>query len=202
MARPRTEPVEVRRGRILDAARGILIRNSYHELNLDEVAAKADVAKGTLYLYFKDKDDLLIAVFVDMLDRLERHVDETVPADGTERSLERLIEEELALGDETHYFLAPFSPGSGILISPKAGGPEGRARFLGHISIISRRVKACVDSGVLRPIDPMDGTFFIIGLLRMAISRKVATGDKRPMRERAPELLNLLLNGLGSRRRS
>ncbi|WP_414468426.1 TetR/AcrR family transcriptional regulator [Methanobacterium sp. ACI-7] len=47
---------------ILDAAEEIIARNGFKAMTMDEVAKKADVAKGTLYLYFKDKNSLCAAV--------------------------------------------------------------------------------------------------------------------------------------------
>ena len=199
MPRPRTEPAPVRRRRILDAARAILVRSGYGALNLDEAARAAGVAKGTLYLYFRDKDDLLVSVFVDMLDRLERRLDEVAPPDGTLASLRRLVEEELDFVDETHYFLAPFSPGSGILHGPKAGDPARRGRFLAHLDILARRIKACAASGVLRRVDPSDGAFLLVSALRMFMTRKFIRGDKGPLRRSTPEFMDLILCGLGRR---
>ncbi|MDD5656364.1 MAG: TetR/AcrR family transcriptional regulator [Elusimicrobia bacterium] len=198
MARPRTEPAQVRRRRILDAARATLIRSGYGAFNLGYVADRAGVAKGTLYLHFRDKDDLLASVFVDMLEGLERRLDELAPPDGTLASLRRMVEAELDFVEETHYFLAPFSPGSGILHGPRAGSPARRGRFLAHLDILARRVKACVASGVLRPVDPDDAAFFIVCGLRMCMIRKFVRGEKGPLRARSDELMELLLRGLGS----
>ncbi|HAM35737.1 MAG TPA: hypothetical protein DEB40_06660 [Elusimicrobia bacterium] len=197
MARPRTEPVDVRRREILNAARGILIRTKYQDLNLDEVARKADVAKGTLYLYFRDKNDLLFCVFVDMLEALEKRLDRVAPADGTISSLLRLAKEELDFVDETLYFLAPFSPGSSVLCGPSGAGSTQRWRFKSHLDIFARRLQACAASGLLRRGDPFDGALYLISLVRMFMLRKFMRGSKRPLRQDAARLVKLLLHGLG-----
>jgi len=51
-----------RRAAILDAALHVFAEHGYESARLDEVAARAGVAKGTLYLYFKDKEDLFEAM--------------------------------------------------------------------------------------------------------------------------------------------
>lgn len=56
--------VESRR-RILDSARDIFFRDGFMAANLDEVAEKAGVAKGTLYRYFESKADLYVAVLAE-----------------------------------------------------------------------------------------------------------------------------------------
>jgi AcrR family transcriptional regulator len=52
----------LQRRRILDAARGVFFREGFVDANLDEVAAIAEVAKGTLYRHFDSKADLYVAV--------------------------------------------------------------------------------------------------------------------------------------------
>lgn len=47
-----------RRQQIMQAAEKLFTSRRFHEITLDEVAAAAGVAKGTIYGYFQDKDDL------------------------------------------------------------------------------------------------------------------------------------------------
>ncbi len=53
------------RRRILDSARDVFFRDGFMAANLDEVAERAGVAKGTLYRYFSSKADLYVAVLAD-----------------------------------------------------------------------------------------------------------------------------------------
>ncbi len=55
---PKT-PKERRRRRILEVATELFIRQGYRRTSIDQIAAGAGVAKGTVYLYFKTKADLL-----------------------------------------------------------------------------------------------------------------------------------------------
>ena len=54
--RPKKRPEE-----ILDAAMRVFCRRGFHKTNLEEVAREAGISKGTIYLYFKNKEDLFIA---------------------------------------------------------------------------------------------------------------------------------------------
>jgi TetR/AcrR family fatty acid metabolism transcriptional regulator len=62
--------------RIMVAAERLFKTRQFHEITLDEVAAEAEVGKGTLYLYFADKNDLFfqtaVAGFDDMCDLLRQ----------------------------------------------------------------------------------------------------------------------------------
>jgi AcrR family transcriptional regulator len=71
--RPRPE-AEARRRAILDAALTVFAARGYEAARLDDVAAQAGVAKGTLYLYFKDKqalfEELVRGAVTPIMDRL------------------------------------------------------------------------------------------------------------------------------------
>ena len=43
---------------IMQAAEKLFTSRRFHEITMEDVAAAADVAKGTIYLYFRDKEDL------------------------------------------------------------------------------------------------------------------------------------------------
>src|SRR5688572_27002833 len=52
-----------KRERILAAAERIFARHGFFAAKVSDVAKEAGVADGTIYLYFKSKDDLLISLF-------------------------------------------------------------------------------------------------------------------------------------------
>jgi AcrR family transcriptional regulator len=49
--------------RILDVAAALLLRHGYRRVTVDDVAAGADIGKGTIYLHWKSREELFIAVF-------------------------------------------------------------------------------------------------------------------------------------------
>src|SRR5712692_7340143 len=48
---------------ILQAAEEVLMENGYYEMSMDEIAMRVGIAKGTVYLHFPSKEDLVIAFF-------------------------------------------------------------------------------------------------------------------------------------------
>jgi TetR/AcrR family transcriptional regulator, transcriptional repressor for nem operon len=56
---PRRQPPDVRREQILDAAARVLVERGLAATTMAEVAEAASVAKGTVYLYFESKAELL-----------------------------------------------------------------------------------------------------------------------------------------------
>jgi TetR/AcrR family transcriptional regulator, fatty acid metabolism regulator protein len=52
---------------ILDAALKVIAESGYHNAQVSRIAKEAGVADGTIYLYFKNKEDILISVFKEKL---------------------------------------------------------------------------------------------------------------------------------------
>src|SRR6058998_729341 len=63
-ARPHTDPPPgPKRDAILRAAIDVFAERGYFNAQVADVARAAGVAAGTVYLYFKSKDDLLVSIF-------------------------------------------------------------------------------------------------------------------------------------------
>ena len=81
----------VRRETILDAARGVFAEKGLLASTIDEIAERAEVAKGTIYLYFKSKDEMFTALLNEGLalvgKRFSEAVDLALPADENLRRL-------------------------------------------------------------------------------------------------------------------
>jgi AcrR family transcriptional regulator len=75
MARGRAQ--ESRR-KILEAAREIFFRDGFEAANLDEVAGRAGLAKGTIYRHFDSKGELYVAVLAHNADVFVRRMRETI----------------------------------------------------------------------------------------------------------------------------
>src|SRR5438876_12129360 len=59
-----------KRGRIMDAAIKVFAERGFHTATVAEIARAAGVADGTIYLYFKGKDDLLLRLFDEKMTEL------------------------------------------------------------------------------------------------------------------------------------
>ena len=83
---------EVRAELILDVAEEMLAEKGYHDTSVDEIAARADVAKGTLYQHFPSKEDLVFALFERNLVLFEQAVEQAARAPLMARAkLERIL---------------------------------------------------------------------------------------------------------------
>jgi AcrR family transcriptional regulator len=60
--RPRTKPPEERRDELMNAAQRLFLKQGVPETTIEQITSGADVAKGTFYLYFSSKEDILAAL--------------------------------------------------------------------------------------------------------------------------------------------
>jgi AcrR family transcriptional regulator len=76
--------------RILDAAAALILRWGYNKTTIDDIARHAGVAKGTIYLHWKTREDLFAALMkrekAELVDDLKRRI-EADPAGATLRGL-------------------------------------------------------------------------------------------------------------------
>jgi AcrR family transcriptional regulator len=58
---PKVDVADERRAQIMQAALACFIRKGYNNTTMDDIVAESGLSKGTLYWYFKSKDDLFAA---------------------------------------------------------------------------------------------------------------------------------------------
>jgi AcrR family transcriptional regulator len=79
-----------RRERVIGAAVVLASDGGYEAVQMRDVAARADVALGTLYRYFPSKDHLLIAALAEQVSALQRRLAQKPPRGGT--SADRVVD--------------------------------------------------------------------------------------------------------------
>lgn len=150
--------------RILEAAARLFAERPFHEARMEDIAARAGVAKGTLYLFFKDKEQLFRAMIAEalgrQLDETESRLAET--ADAPEK-LGLLIRESVRFSDRYPHYLELLY----LLDSNTAGGKdpvieEKRARYHALIEGILREIDA---TGGAIIADPGRSTIALLGML-------------------------------------
>lgn len=70
---------------ILAVAQEVFADQGYYHASIDEIAARAGIAKGTVYLHFASKDDLLGALIAEQITEFATHVDQVVSAPASVR---------------------------------------------------------------------------------------------------------------------
>lgn len=78
--------VPEKEARILEAALDLFVERGFHGTTVPELARRADVAAGTIYLYWPSKEDLVNALIAALKRRLVRSLQERVPGEGSVRA--------------------------------------------------------------------------------------------------------------------
>jgi AcrR family transcriptional regulator len=94
-----------RRQTILKAARTIFLRYGYTEAKMSDIAAKAKVAPGTLYLYFPSKESLANSIGEEVFGRLLREFSDTVVNLEKPSDIDNLVRWATNVGDEERELL-------------------------------------------------------------------------------------------------
>jgi TetR/AcrR family transcriptional regulator, fatty acid metabolism regulator protein len=74
--------------RIIAAATRVFARRGFYQAKVSEIAREAGVADGTIYLYFENKDDILISLFEEQMKLVLSNVRKQV--EGAERAVEKI----------------------------------------------------------------------------------------------------------------
>jgi TetR/AcrR family fatty acid metabolism transcriptional regulator len=92
------QPRGDKRQRIVDAAVKVFAKRGFHATRVSDIASAAGVADGTIYLYFKSRDALLVSLFESHVDRLLAFLEKELPrAASPSEKLKRIVEVQLGL---------------------------------------------------------------------------------------------------------
>ncbi|KOA73590.1 TetR family transcriptional regulator [Bacillus stratosphericus] len=89
---------------IIDAAVVVIAENGYHQSQVSKIAKQAGVADGTIYLYFKNKEDILISLFKEKMGQfIERMENDIQKKPSAKAKLLLLIREHFRLLSQDHH---------------------------------------------------------------------------------------------------
>lgn len=80
---------------ILQVAEEVLLEKGYYETSIDEIASRVGIAKGTVYLHFPSKEDLVIALMLREIRQLIDNVEKIASTEGSAQSKLELILQSL-----------------------------------------------------------------------------------------------------------
>jgi TetR/AcrR family transcriptional regulator, fatty acid metabolism regulator protein len=89
---------------IIDAAVVVIAENGYHQAQVSKIAKQAGVADGTIYLYFKNKEDILISLFREKMGEFVEKIETIIAGKSTAtEKLLSLIESQFSMLSNDHY---------------------------------------------------------------------------------------------------
>ena len=163
---------------LLEAALSLFVERGFAATRIDEVAQRAGVSKGTLYLYYPSKEELLKAVIAHYLsDRITATAQQVQQYHGT---MAQLLREVLVAWWQQVYA----SPASGtfkLIISEVRNFPEIAEFYVHEViepgeQLIGQIVQRGIDSGEFRNVDVASTVHSLVLPMVMLCTHKHALG--------------------------
>lgn len=140
-----------KRERILDAALHVFARKGYYNAKISQIARHAGVADGTIYLYFENKDDLLIQLFEEKMEMIIARLQLELEATGGNalQRLRRMIHVHLNMATE-YPVLAEFITVE-LRQSAKFVREYENPKFQAYLTIVRDLVEEGQREGLFKP---------------------------------------------------
>lgn len=198
---PRVVDKDERRREILGAATRAFARKGYAATRVEDVAREAGVAKGTVYIYFASRDEILLAAFEafagEMLESAREVLEADEPALARLRSMVRALiggmEAEPDLSRVVLDFWAAGSVGDG-----STGIDFGRV-YAGYRDLVAGLLEEARREGTLRRDLPEDAPAVIVGAVEGVLLQWIVDPGAVPLGRMVEPVLDVLVGGLATR---
>jgi AcrR family transcriptional regulator len=187
-----------RERRILEAAATVFARKGFHEATIREIAELANVADGTIYNYYANKQDLLVAMTQNVIADSAGLVLEEHQAEDDRALLTAILGERFAFAERNMDFVR-------AMMAEVWTNESLRKQYLGKViepllQLMEGYLQARIEAGTVRPVNTavvvraMAGSFIIFLLLAQAGQDVLGTGLSREAM--VEELVDFFLLGL------
>lgn len=184
---------------IIDAAVIVIAENGYHQAQVSKIAKQAGVADGTIYLYFKNKEDILISLFEEKMGEFVEKIEEKIA--GKEASAEKLL-----MMVETHFQLLSDNHHMAIVtqLELRQSNKELRLRIndvlKGYLHLIDKILIEGKETGEFSSdLDVRLARQMIFGTIDETVTSWVMNEEKYDLLALASPVHRLIINGCGNR---
>ena len=165
---------ELKRSAILQAAAKLFAERRFDEVKLDEIAASVGIGKGTLYLYFKNKEDIFAQIAIDGIDEMTTRILSIA-------AMKSLYKERLFLfANEFTTFLAK-RHGVTLMMNQVESDPVDKTFRKHHgrmIEAIHELLQKGMDEGALRDdFKVAELRCFLVGPILLKVRRAARVGE-------------------------
>lgn len=166
------EGLQDKREIIIAAGRELFLEKGYHQTRVEDIAARAGVAKGTIYLYFPSKSDLFTEIIQRAISTYKTAIHEAAESANTAREkLEAVTRETLRISS-THRSLAKVfieAPG-GMLPELKHHIASTRQEC---IQTFRRIIDLGIAEGTFRQVDPTLAALAVYGFINSVFHERL-----------------------------
>ena len=192
-------PKEAVKDGILDATDRLLARFGYRKMTVEDIAMEAGIGKGTIYLHFSSKEEVVLSHIDRIVERLQERLREIAQSDQTvaERLRLMLLTRVLFRFDSIQHYTQSLND---LLAALRPGLLRRRAQYFdAEAQIFADVLRAGRAAGEL-DFDDEQGTAHALlqatnGLLPYSLST-TELGERQEVEQRTADVANLMLRGL------
>jgi AcrR family transcriptional regulator len=168
----RPDASEARKNQILDAAMTVFARLGFHEARMDDIVQEAGLSKGTLYWYFKSKEDIIIAISQRLFSMDIEQVEAVLGSEGTvsERLL-RLMRTRAEGLRELSELVAILFEFYAAALRKEEMRQQIKSYFQGFHELLVTLIQQGIDRGEFRPIDAEEAAVALDSLFEGLVIR-------------------------------
>jgi AcrR family transcriptional regulator len=176
---------------IQEATMRVISRKGMAAATVQEIADEAGVAKGTIYLYFRDRDELIEKTFEGSMAQLMARIDAVLDQDiAFEPKIRGILAAKLAFS-----LRLPEGPGARQPRKKQACHPQYRARAMKLAGVL----KQAMDRGEIREIDPYRLALFIMEGSTAVILERLTEESSPALEADVDFMAGLVLDGIRKR---
>jgi AcrR family transcriptional regulator len=162
---PRVKTIS-KKDEILEAASRVFAEKEFHEVLIDDVAALAGVGKGTVYRYFRTKEELYFETLLQAFDELSATLANAVGEEASPtRRLERIVRESLRFSWERRHLLSLLQGDERRFPMREA---ELRRRRGGMMALVQKVILEGIERREFRGVDARIAAELLRGMIRAA----------------------------------
>lgn len=189
---------EFRTSGILEAARKVFAKKGFNNATVEDIAAAAGVAKGTVYLYYESKREIYFAALKFGLEQMYAVLDEELKRASTPgEKLRTLIGVKLAYFDENRdFFKIYYSELGNICIHPAALDNDFKNLYFEQAKVVESILKEGARKKVFRAMRTEQAAFAISDVLRGVLTQRILGWSKSKITQDVDFIFDLILKGI------
>ena len=187
----------VTRQHILDATVQVMTRDGISALTMDKVAAEAHVAKGTLYVHFQHKQEIVDAAIEESIAPLVEALSAILDSDLAPHDKLRQVTLSHMRFCDTHSDLFRV-----ILYDQQHTSDETKRfrndRYWTFIKRVARVVEQGIIEGVFRPMDPPKMAIMFIEASRAVLVQRLSSNDTGKIEDDVDLVCDIFMHGIST----